>query len=128
MPATCPCGSGSTLETCCLPLLHREREAATPADLMRSRYTAYVLGDADHVWRTWHPRTRPETIDLADGPAWTGLTVQVADGGGPGEDEGTVEFIATWGGPDGPGRLHELSRFLRRGGRWYYLDGDIRDA
>ena len=128
MPLACPCGSRSPLGTCCLPVVHGERPAVTAVELMRSRYTAYVLGDADHVWRTWHPRTRPAEVDLADGPAWDGLTVHAVVGGGPGDDTGTVEFTATWGGPGGRGRLHETSRFARRAGRWFYVDGDVDES
>ena len=128
MPDLCPCGSGSSLGTCCLPLLHGERSATTPAELMRSRYTAYVLHDADHVWRTWHPRTRPEHLDVRDGPAWSGLTIHGTTGGGPDDQSGTVEFTATWNGPEGAGHLHETSRFARRAGRWFYVDGDVDEG
>ncbi|QIK84742.1 YchJ family protein [Sanguibacter sp. HDW7] len=128
MPTTCPCGSGSPLGTCCLPILHGERPAATATELMRSRYTAYVRHDAQHVWRTWHPRTRPAELDLDDGPAWSGLTIHGATGGGPDDETGTVTFTATWDGPDGGGRMHETSRFARRAGRWFYVDGDVDEA
>lgn len=111
-----------------MPILHGGRPAATAVELMRSRYTAYVLRDADHVWRTWHPRTRPGALDLGDGPAWSGLTILATADGGPDDPTGTVEFVATWDGPDGRGRLHETSRFARRAGRWFYLDGDVDET
>lgn len=109
----CHCGSGADLEACCGPLLRGERQAATPEELMRSRYTAYVVGDGAYLWRTWHPRTRPAAVDTADGPEWTGLRILEATGD-------VVEFEAAHVG----GVLHERSRFARRGGRWMYLDGD----
>lgn len=127
MHDTCTCGSATPFTACCLPILHGERLPGTPAELMRSRYTAYVVGDADHLWRTWHPRTRPDDLTLDGGPAWSGLTIHQATGGGPDDATGTVEFTATWDGPDGRGQMHEISRFARRAGRWFYLDGVVTD-
>ena len=85
---------------------------------MRSRYAAYVVGETDYVFRTWHPRTRPE--DLSPDPAltWTGLTVL-----GSGED--WVEFVATYSRAGAAGELRERSAFEKRGGRWVYVDGDV---
>ena len=110
----CPCGSGAAYDACCGPLHRGVRQAATALELMRSRYAAYAVGDADYVFRTWHPRTRPADLTLEDGPTWTGLTVE-----GYGED--WVEFTAHHTG----GSLHERSRFAQRAGRWLYLDGEI---
>ncbi len=117
-PTACPCGAGATYEACCRRLHRREAEAQTPEQLMRSRYAAYVLGDLDHVFRTWHPRTRP--LDPSADPAvrWTGLEVLDATG-----DE--VEFVASYERAGEPGRLHERSRFEQRRGRWVYVDGEI---
>ena len=86
---------------------------------MRSRYAAYAVGDTDYVFRTWHPRTRPD--DLSPDPAltWTGLEVI-----GSGED--WVEFVASYVRDRDAGQLRERSRFVQRGGRWVYLDGDMR--
>ncbi len=88
---------------------------------MRSRYAAYVLGRADHLLRTWHPRTRPATLDLAGGPRWTGLAILDVVDGGEHDSTGVVEFRARHAG----GLLHERSRFERRGGRWLYVDGEL---
>lgn len=91
---------------------------------MRSRYSAYALGDLDHVFRTWHPRTRPDDLSPAPGLVWTSLEVLATGAGGPDDAEGVVEFRATYDGPGGPGILHERSTFSRRAGRWVYVDGD----
>ncbi len=89
---------------------------------MRSRYTAFALGDARHIAETWHPGTRPD--DTAPDPAlrWTGL--EILDAPPPGPKRGVVEFRAHHriGGRDGV--LHERSRFVLQSGRWWYLDGD----
>ena len=84
---------------------------------MRSRYSAYVLKLADYLLASWHPSTRPSSLDLAedDGTKWLGLD----------ENHATVEFVARYR-IDGRGhRLHEISRFVREDARWFYVDGDI---
>jgi len=59
----CPCGSGERYDACCGRLHRGAADAQTPEELMRSRYSAYALGELDYVWRTWHPRTRPDSIE-----------------------------------------------------------------
>lgn len=92
---------------------------------MRSRYTAFVLGDTEHLLATWHPDTRPAELELDPQQRWLHLTVESCTAGGPFDAEGTVEFTAIHRGPGGRGELHELSRFVRCDGRWYYVDGDL---
>ena len=74
----CPCGSGLPYAQCCGPLLSMERQAATAEELMRSRYTAHVFVNAEHLWRTWDGRTRPEQVQLDD-TRWLGLEVLELD-------------------------------------------------
>lgn len=114
----CPCCSGSPYAACCAPYVDDGRPAPTAEALMRSRYTAYALRRIDHLFRTWHPRTRP--ADLVPDPSleWTGLRVLDVVDGGPGDASGVVEFSAAWR----TGDLHERSTFTRRGGRWVYLE------
>ena len=82
---------------------------------------AFVVGDAAYLARTWHPRTRPADLDAATGPAWRGLTVLATADGREDDSIGEVEFEAAHDG----GVLHERSRFIRRAGRWVYVDGDM---
>jgi SEC-C motif-containing protein len=124
----CPCGSASPYADCCEPLHDGRARAETAERLMRSRYSAYAKGRTDHVFRTWHPRTRPAEVEPVPGLVWTGLRVLATGAGGADDDEGTVEFEAAHDGPGGPGVLHERSRFVRRAGRWVYLDGDAENA
>lgn len=92
---------------------------------MRSRYSAFVLGDAAYLLATWHPRTRPPSIDLEPATRWLGLTVKAARD--TGADTAEVEFVARYRiGGGSAVRLHERSRFVREDGRWLYLDGDSR--
>ncbi len=122
---SCPCGSGGVFSACCLPLHTGERQAQTAEQLMRSRYSAFAVGDADYLWRSWHPRTRPESVEIDAGVMWTGLEVVRCVGGGPGDDRGEVEFLASYREGQRTGTLHELSRFAVRARRWFYLDGDL---
>jgi len=88
--------------------------AGTPERLMRSRYSAYALGELDYVFRTWHPRTRPDDVTGSPGLTWIRLEVLEAVG-----DE--VEFRAHFRTAEGDGVLHERSLFVLRGGRWVYV-------
>jgi SEC-C motif-containing protein len=120
----CPCGSGTRFDSCCGPIL-----AGTPADtaeaLMRSRYTAFVIGDAPHLVGTWHPGTRPDDVTLDPAQRWAGLEIIETVDGGPQDSRGIVEFRARWRHGRDSGTLHERSRFVRQSGRWWYLDGRI---
>jgi SEC-C motif-containing protein len=89
---------------------------------MRSRYTAFVVGDTAHLERSWHPRTRPDDVATDDGTVWRGLVIEEADEDG---DAATVAFRAAWRQHGVDGELRERSRFARRGGRWVYVDGDV---
>ena len=89
---------------------------------MRSRFTAFALGDEAHLLRSWHPSTRPASVSFVPGQRWTSLEVLATDAGGLLDREGEVEFRARYDRRGRPGVLHELSRFLRDDeGRWVYL-------
>jgi SEC-C motif domain protein len=126
--ARCPCLSGENYGACCGPF-HAGVSgggpyAPTAEALMRSRYSAFAVEDADYLAATWHPSTRPHDLDLADGVTWRRLDIVRTEAGGPFDATGVVEFVAhhrSAGG--GRGRLHEVSRFVREDGRWFYVDG-----
>lgn len=90
---------------------------------MRSRYSAFAVGDAGYLLDTWHPRTRPRSLDLDPAVRWVGLEVVASDGGSVLEADGTVEFVARYVRDHVPGAQHERSRFTRVDGRWCYVDG-----
>jgi SEC-C motif-containing protein len=120
----CPCGSGAVFDACCGPLHHGERHAVTAEEVMRSRYTAYALGDSDYLFRTWHPRTRPTDLTIDAEIVWKGLEVVDTEAGGIDDDVGEVEFRAVFDNAAGrAGSMHERSRFERRARRWFYVDG-----
>lgn len=120
----CPCGSGRAYARCC-GRWHDGPEHLQAPDaeaLMRSRYCAYVLGLTDYLRATWHPSTRPATLAPNEpGLRWLGLDVKrhtPVDA-----DHATVEFVARSKLGGRAHRLHETSRFVREGGRWFYVDG-----
>lgn len=93
---------------------------------MRSRFSAFALGEAAYLLRSWSRATRPRSLELDAGTTWRRLQIVDAVGGGAADAEGVVEFRASYRDTDGAGLLHERSRFIREDGRWAYLDGDIR--
>jgi SEC-C motif-containing protein len=102
--------------------------AGAAEQLMRSRYSAYVLGARDYLLATWHPSTRPPSSSLEDhgGTHWLGLVVKRHEQSA--KDEAIVEFVARYRIGGAPAvRLHETSRFRRENGCWYYLDGTFHD-
>jgi SEC-C motif domain protein len=124
--AACPCGRGPVYARCCEPY-HRGAPAPDAEALMRSRYAAYVHADEAYLLATWHASTRPVALNLhaAPAPTWLGLDVRRATAGAD-PDHAEVEFVARHRvGGGRAARLHEISRFLREDGRWYYLDGTI---
>ncbi|HAY26174.1 MAG TPA: YchJ family metal-binding protein [Candidatus Accumulibacter phosphatis] len=120
--AACPCGSQRPYGECCAPL-HEGAAASDAAALMRSRYSAYALGREAYVLATWHPSTRPPGLDDAAAPRWLGLQIRNHSATGP--DTASVEFVARYRVAGRGARLHEVSRFVREDGRWYYLDGEF---
>jgi SEC-C motif-containing protein len=121
---SCPCGSGLSYDRCCRPC-HSGIAAETAEALMRSRYTAFVLGLEDYLLATWHPDTRPATLDLHldTSTKWLGLAVKRSET--ISANEALVEFVARYKVGGKAERLHETSRFFMIDGRWYYRDGEI---
>ena len=91
---------------------------------MRSRFTAFALGLDGYLLSSWHPSTRPATLELDDGTAWRRLQIVDTVAGGPDDPTGIVEFRASYRDVDGAaGVLHERSTFSRVDGRWVYDSG-----
>ncbi|RMG38215.1 MAG: YchJ family protein [Gammaproteobacteria bacterium] len=128
--SNCHCGSGKAWDSCCGPVIGGERPAETAEALMRSRYSAYVVGAVDYLGETLHPDHRSDwdrnaTARWAAEAEWQGLEVVATEAGGPEDEEGVVEFIAHFNEQGRPMVHRERSRFRRVDGRWYYVDGDI---
>ena len=90
---------------------------------MRSRYSAFVLADEPYLLATWHPDTRPSRVRLDEQQRWLGLKIKACEAGEAGDSSGTVEFVARFKVSGKGHRLHEISRFEKIDGCWYYLDG-----
>ena len=122
----CPCGSGRTLSDCC-GRYHEGRLAPDAESLMRSRYSAFVLGREDYLLATWHPSTRPPVLELdaTPRPQWLGLAVKANTP--QDETHATVEFVARYKLNGRAFKLHETSRFEKVDGRWLYVDGEIHE-
>ncbi|MGC4934817.1 YchJ family protein [Gordonia sp. DT30] len=120
----CPCTSGMTFGECCGPILSRDRRAPTAPALMRSRFTAFAVGDRDHLLATWHPGTQPAILELDDEIDWYRLVTDTV-AGGPFDDVGEVTFVAHYRAAAARRSMSEHSRFRRERGNWYYVDGDV---
>lgn len=127
LPAACPCDASRRYAACC-GRLHAGTAAAESAEqLMRSRYSAYAVGDLEYLRASWHADTCP--VDLAVDPSVRWLGLQVKRHRREGEDAAVVEFVARYRVGGGSAvRLHEVSRFVRVEGRWVYLDGAFPGA
>lgn len=121
----CPCGSQKNYADCCGRYLDGNETPATAESLMRSRYTAYTLLREDYLLATWHASTRPAQPGLADDAAGKWLGLQVKRHQQTDDTHAVVEFVARYKVGGRAHRLHEVSRFVREGGCWFYVDGDL---
>ena len=131
MAVSCPCGRTTpkgqalSLADCC-GLYHSGQPAPDAESLMRSRYSAFVLGDVPYLLSTWHSSQRPAELTLETGGKWLGL--EIKQHLVTGTDTAEVEFVARFRVGGKAVRQHERSRFVREkshdGVRWLYVDGD----
>ena len=120
----CPCGSEKNFAQCCGTYLNGDAKAETAEQLMRSRYSAYVKENESYLRRTWHEKTRPNKIEFDPDIKWTRLRIKKTEKGGVNDEQGTVEFIATYKNNGRAFQLHENSRFVQHEGAWVYLDSE----
>lgn len=118
----CPCGSKKNINECCLIFISGRGFTLSAELLMRSRYTAYALGEVRYITDTWHSSTRPVNLMLEESVVWTGL--QVLASTIEKNNEAYVEFIAAFNNAGVMGQMHERSRFLFEEGSWFYVDGE----
>ena len=118
----CPCGSGKHYPQCCGQYLAGQWPE-TAEQLMRSRYTAFTLNAEEYLLETWQKNTRPPVLDLSDQATvkWISLKIMQSTCEA---DKAVVEFIARFRINGKAERIHEISRFVRENGRWFYVDGD----
>jgi len=119
----CHCQSGLSFRQCCQPLLENTDVAKTPEQLMRSRYSAFKLGNKDYLVKTWHPNYRPENIDLGTDIQW--IALQIVDKQQSQELQGMVHFRAFFKTGDKVDVLEEISQFSKIADEWKYVNGEI---
>ncbi|WP_042283568.1 YchJ family protein [Citrobacter sedlakii] len=127
MSQLCPCGSAVEYSLCCHQYVSGKQVAPDPSHLMRSRYCAFVMKDADYLIKTWHPDCNAAAFrdEISAGFAsteWLGLTV-FEQSGAESDELGYVSFVARFRENGKAGVILERSRFLKENGRWYYIDG-----
>ncbi|MBU2976725.1 YchJ family protein [Alteromonas sp. C1M14] len=120
----CYCNSGRPFETCCQPILQGTKKAATPENLMRSRFSAYALSNYDYILATYAsaPRATLSQNDLrvsAEHTKW--LTLNIIALPTPHQ----VEFNAWYSENGKLGQLHETSSFILEDDAWRYHSGDL---
>ena len=124
----CPCGSGTSYADCCEPVLTGAQPAPTAEACMRARYVAYTRAEMDYVAETIHPDHREQydsenARNWAEQSEWHGLEIVATEAGGPDDDTGTVEFMASYTLDGEMQQYHEVGEFERIDGRWYFLEG-----
>jgi SEC-C motif-containing protein len=113
----CPCGLGDSYDACC-GRFHAGAPAPTAQALMRSRFSAFAVGDAAYLLRTWHPAVRPAELTLDPELHWSRLAVLESQAGGLLDQAGTVRFRAVYVQAGTRGVLAENSSFVRVDGQW----------
>lgn len=126
----CPCGSENTYNDCCGTYISGKALAPTAEKLMRSRYTAHVKAEIDYIKDTMIAENRKQfdpaaTKAWATESKWKGLKIVSTKKGGPDDQVGVVEFVATYE-RNGKGiDHHEISEFRKdKNGAWLFVDGE----
>ena len=126
----CPCQTGKTFAECCSPLLDGKSKAQTALDLMRSRYTAYVVMDMDYLHETTSQAKRQyhnkkATREWAENSVWKGLEILSTCDGQAEDTEGVVEFVASYQEKSLDQEHHEVASFLKEDGEWFFDDAKV---
>ncbi len=124
----CPCGLEKEYDDCCGPIIGGERQAATAQELMRSRYTAYALGEIAFISKTTDPERSSEfdeesAKNWAENSEWHGLEIVSTLNGESGDETGQVEFVANYSQNRARTKHHEMAEFRKMDGQWFFVDG-----
>jgi SEC-C motif-containing protein len=127
----CPCGSNDSFNQCCEPILDGVRKASSAEALMRSRYTAFAVGNVDYLIKTTAKEKRAKDDrkvlnQQVKSTTWLGLTIEATSAGSPLDQTGTVTFRASFQSGPEKGVLHECSRFRKDPEGWVYVDGEVQ--
>ena len=126
----CPCGSGRDYSACCGQYIGGKAKAPTAEALMRSRYSAYVEHAIDYIINTCEHRGKDDidyksTRDWSEQSTWLGLKIISVEKGGLADNDGVVEFEATYEKDGLKDVHHETAKFKKEGGEWLYIEGRI---
>jgi len=129
MDEYCYCGNSLTYDECCGAIHNGTREAKTAEELMRSRYTAFVLADIDYILKTYASETRPTEdregiLNWAKSVKWIRLEVLNTKLGNETDEEGFVEFKVHYFENRLNETIHEKSYFVKEEGSWVYVSGE----
>ena len=124
----CPCGSHEKFEHCCKPIISGDMLAPTAEHLMRSRYTAFTLGNGDYLMKSWHtdyrnPKEKKEIEQWAKSVKWIKLEIVKTEEVGVADNQGYVTFKAFFSECGKIMCIHEKSLFYKEDGEWYYHSG-----
>ncbi len=124
----CPCGSKENFDSCCQPIIEGRIAAPTAERLMRSRYTAFTLGNGEYLMKSWHADHRnlseqKETEQWAKSVKWMKLQIDAVEAGQADDTEGYVTFQAFFSDKGKVFKIHEKSLFYKVDGEWYYHSG-----
>ncbi|MDO9180914.1 MAG: YchJ family protein [Bacteriovorax sp.] len=128
----CACGSEKNYSECCGPYIKGEKAAPTAVALMRSRYTAFAVGEMDYIAKTHHESTKKD-LDMdgvkswAQNSEWLGLEIRETNKGTEKDTEGQVEFKCKFNFNGKEQSHHELSTFIKEKGEWFFVDGEMRN-
>ena len=127
---TCPCGSGKEYGECCEPVIRGESFPETAEQVMRARYSSYVKAELGYLLESTHPNERNDydmkgTKRWAERSQWEGLEIVSTEKGGPGDSQGSVEFIARYRHKNTPVAHHEMAEFVREDGALYFSRGKM---
>lgn len=125
---TCPCGSDMTYAECCKPYIDGEKSAETAETVLRSRFCAYTNHEIEYLMETTHPDKRQDDDETsfkkwAKKMKWLKLSILKSDdGGGPDDNEGSIEFVADYEQKGIRKKHHELAKFKKKDDKWYFFD------
>jgi len=129
----CSCSSGKVYEECCGQFISGKKKPKTAEQLMRARYTAHSRTEVDFIINTLHPSRRkdesPKEIrQWCESTKWKTFEIVLLEEGGEDDNEGVVEFKATYTSKDIKGEMHdgvhhEIAEFKKVKGEWFFWDG-----
>jgi len=122
--AQCPCMSGRNYDQCCRVIHLDQPSALQPEQLMRARYSAYVLGKEDFILSSWAFETRPKELFINHRTQWLALKDVIPEPVSAKTNNAAVSFTTIYLEENMLHTLQERSTFIMRSTGWYYLNGE----